>query len=170
MTFKEIHQLIFRKLPVLIQEHSGLAVFAKERAKFEGWLKVELCNIFAEEKHGYENTFPEMDHIDVVFQDWAIELKTINTNYRYESAINKTRPITKNVRGVIDDIKALRNNNSLRNHKKAVVFVVFPVSSSTPKWIVQLSRIKSELRGDLANHLITFKNKLPGLIYVGEIR
>lgn len=169
MTFKKLHQLIFRKLPILIKEHSGLAVFARERAKFEGWLKVELCNIFANEERGYENTFPEMDHIDVVFQDWAIELKTINTSYRHEGAINKTCPTTKNVKDVIDDIIALRNNSSLRNKKKAVVFVVFPMSSSTPQWTIQLDRIRSEIRGDLANHLITFKNELPGVIYVGEV-
>ena len=51
MTFKKLYQLIFQKLPNLIQQYSGLAVFARERAKFEGWLKVELCNILAEEKH-----------------------------------------------------------------------------------------------------------------------
>ena len=170
MTFIELYQLIFQKLPPLIRKHSGLAVFARERAKFEGWLKVELCNIFVKEKNGFKNTVPEKDWIDIVFRKWAIELKTINTNYRYDSAVNKTRPITDNVRGLIDAIISLRDNISIKNYNKAVVFIVFPLSLSKSKWNIQLNRIKNELRGKLVNHPITFKNGLPGIVYVGEVK
>ena len=79
----EIQDLIDHTAEELIQrikDSRGLAVFAKRRAKFEGWLKVELIDILI--KRGFGNVVPEAGLVDVSFGDVAIELKTVNTNYR----------------------------------------------------------------------------------------
>jgi len=92
MTFQELWNILEKEIPNKISQHNGLNFFIKNRAKFEGWFKVELCDILSKYTN---NITPEKDRIDVVFDDWALELKTSNTNYRYENVKNKTRPITK---------------------------------------------------------------------------
>ena len=109
----EVQDLIDRTADELIQRiqaSKGLGVFAKRRAKFEGWLKVELIDILC--KNGVDGVVPEAGRIDVSFDDVAIELKTVNTNYRDGIAENLVRPITKNIRGVIKDIDNHRGNKS----------------------------------------------------------
>jgi len=44
MEFEELSVLIFNEIKPKLETHLGLSLFAKERAKFEGWLKVELCD------------------------------------------------------------------------------------------------------------------------------
>ncbi len=89
-----------------IQSHKGLEFFASNRNKFEGWMKVELCETLANSSN---NIKPEKDRIDIVINDnFAIELKTINTNYRTENVKNKIRPITKNIDSVCSDIDKLK--------------------------------------------------------------
>ena len=151
---------VLNQLKNTIETHEGLSVFAKERAKFEGWLKVELCRILASSK---QNVTPEKLRVDIVAQKWAIELKTVNTNLRYPNVINKHRPITKNVEGVIKDIKKLKNI-SIEN--KAVVFVVFPAKHNNSFWQTQLSRISGMFPG-LQHADFSFKNGIPGIIYLG---
>ena len=66
--------------------------------------KVEVIEILS--KHT-ANAVPEKGMIDITFDDWALELKTCNTNYRYPGVVDKSRPITENVDGIIKDIKWL---------------------------------------------------------------
>jgi len=54
---------------------------------------------------------PEHERVDVCFDNWGIELKTINTNVRYLGVKNKIRPITKNTEGVVEDIEKLQRLN-----------------------------------------------------------
>jgi hypothetical protein len=68
---------------------------------------------------------------ELIFEDWAIELKTINTNIRYEKVKNKTRPITKDTQGIINDIEKLR---ATEYSKKAVLFVAFPIRHDNEYW------------------------------------
>ena len=112
MDFQELSKLILPELKFKIESNKGLAIFAKERAKFEGWLKVTLCEILANQ---CEDVVPEKNWIDITFQDWAIELKTVNTNIRYKNVKNKHRPITKNVEGVIKDITKLSKTDYINN-------------------------------------------------------
>ena len=86
MEFLKIREIIFNELKPELESNKGLAIFAKERAKFEGWLKVELVKILS---NYFDNITPENNRIDITFKDWAIELKTINTNIRYKNVINK---------------------------------------------------------------------------------
>ena len=96
MEFEDLTNLIFSEIKPKLGNNQGLSLFAKERAKFEGWLKVELCDSLSKY---FGDVAPERNRIDITFGNWAIELKTINTNIRYENVKNKTRPITKNTRG-----------------------------------------------------------------------
>jgi hypothetical protein len=131
-----------------------LSVFTKERAEFEGWVRVELCDALS--KH-FADVVPEKDRIDITSADWAIELKTINTNVRHANVKKKTRPITKNTQGVVDDIEKLRY---LECKNRFVCFVVFPILHEDKNWTIQLERIKSQLRR-LEHVEFDFKNQIP---------
>ncbi len=59
-------EFIFNELVNKIEANKGLALFASRRAKFEGWLKLELCDSLLKISH---NVVPEKDYIDIVFDD-----------------------------------------------------------------------------------------------------
>ena len=163
MTFAELWNILEQEIPNKINNHDGLNLFIKNRAKFEGWFKVELCNILSKYT---KNIIPEKDRIDIVFDDWALELKTSNTNYHYENVENKTRPVTKNVTSIIKDIKDLRNNENYK--KKAVVFIIFPLSKITKEWDKHISKIKNELQ-ELKEKEFRFKNGVNAILYCGLV-
>lgn len=160
--FEELKTIIFEKLIPKLENNEGLSIFAQERAKFEGWLKVELCESLS---FIFNDVKPEIERIDVTFSDWAIELKTMNTNYRFNNVTNKTRPITKNIQGVIDDIESLKSSH-IKN--KAILFVVFPVSDKVDNWKELLIRITSLLTR-IECMPFNFKKGIPGIIYFGLI-
>ena len=166
MEFQNLWIIIKDNLSNRIQNHKGLSYFVKHRAKFEGWLKVELCEILSQIT---EDIIPEKNRIDIVFDDWALELKTINTNYRYQNIENKTRPITKNIDGIIKDIEKLINNNTYS--KKAILFVVFPLSLSdhSSYWEKHISKIKENL-AFLESKEFQFNNGTYAVIYFGLIK
>ncbi len=162
MEFEKLTKLIFDEIKPKLENHQGLSIFARERAKFEGWLKVELCDILSKY---FKDVAPERNRIDVTFHNWAIELKTVNTNYRYKNVEIKTRPITKNVQGVIDDIESLKSSNY---ENKGILFVVFPVTRDNEDWQGHLGKISSLLR-DIKYVGFNFNNYIPGVVYFGMI-
>ncbi len=162
MNYKQLHDLIVAGIIPKIENHRGLSVFARERAKFEGWLKVELVDSLYEL---FSDVTPEKDRVDICFRDWALELKTINTNIRYPNVKNKTRPITKNTKGVIDDIEKLKH---VKVSNKAVVFIVFPIIADNKNWKIQLDRIESHLT-DLLATPFRFRENIPGMLYFGVV-
>jgi len=101
----------------------------------------------------------------VTFDDWAIELKTVNTNLRYAGVEKKKRPITRNTQGVIDDVEKLKKTNY---KSKAVLFVAFPAEHTNKKWQRQLQRISSHL-SNIDHKEFNFRNRVPGVIYLGII-
>lgn len=145
-----------------IEANKGLNTFAIEKAKFEGWLKVEFIDIL---NNNAIKAIPEKFRIDVTFEDAAIELKTINTNYRYNNVLPKTRPITKNVSSVLKDIADLK---SKKFRDKFVVFIVFPLNSNNKQWDIQLNKIKERV-SDLIFNDFKFNNGIPARIYYGKI-
>ncbi len=162
MDFDSLSKMLLPQLESRIKNHAGLAICASERAKFEGWLKVELCDILSSH---FNDVQPEGQRFDVVFGDWAIELKTPNTNYRYDSVKNKHRPITNNIDGILEDIEKLR---SAPFKNKAVLFVAFPVESSNPNWQAHLIRLQNSLKK--LNHVdLHFNNGIPAAIYFGSV-
>jgi len=167
MDFDELCRTVFDEIPLRLNSKLGLSICARERAKFEGWLKVELCDILG--KKNYEATVPEKNRVDVAFEDWAIELKTVNTNYRFRNVENKHRPITKNVKGVIDDIIQLRSLEMPEIVNKAIVFIVFPVKSENADWQYHLRKITDSLEGSIRQEDFSFGNGVPGSIYVGLV-
>ena len=163
MTFNELWDILEDEVPYKIKNHNGLNFFIKNRSKFEGWFKVELCDILS--KHT-KNITPEKDRIDIVFDNWALELKTSNTNYRYENVENKTRPVTKNVASIIKDIVDLRNNTNYEN--KAVVFIIFPLSKTTQDWSKHILKIKNELQ-ELREKEFSFQGGTNAILYCGLV-
>ena len=162
MEFEDLTNLIFNEIKPKLENNQGLSIFAKERAKFEGWLKVELCGSLSKY---FKDVAPERDRVDITFEYWAIELKTINTNIRYKNVRNKHHPITRNTQGVIDDIEKLKSTSYTN---KAVLFVVFPIIHDNEKWQAQLQRIFKSLR-EIKHIDFIFKNKIPGVVYFGSI-
>jgi len=163
MTFEELWNILDQEVPNKINQHNGLNFFIKNRAKFEGWFKVELCDILSKYTN---NITPEKDRIDIVFDDWALELKTSNTNYRYKGVENKTRPVTKNVTSIIKDIVDLRNNKNYKN--KAVVFIIFPLSKITKNWDRHISKIEHELQ-ELKEKEFSFESGTHAILYCGLV-
>ncbi len=162
MNFDRLSKIIFDELKPKLQNHKGLSIFAKERAKFEGWLKVEMCDSLMKK---FKDVLPEKNRIDITFQDWAIELKTINTNY--EGAAKRHRPITRNTNGVVEDIKKLRSFKNIKN--KGVLFITFPVKHNNQNWQIQLNRINKNL-SKIKFCPFNFKNNnAPGVIYFGVV-
>lgn len=126
-------------LPLLVErmeQHKGLAIFAKNRSKFEGWLKVEVIDIL--EGLGYGNVLPEKDRIDVTFDGCAMELKTCDTNYQYDGVRKMIRAITQNVNEIIKDLKVLKGTNY---NLKISLFVAFPLEHNYPKWQQHFTKI-----------------------------
>ncbi len=157
--------VIFRELGRIIAEHGGLEVFAVERAKFEGWVKVELVHIL---RRYFKSVVPEKEGIDITADGWAIEIKTINTSYTCPLVKKKCRPITLNVKGIIKDIEKLRNSTKYKS--KAVFFIVFPLPENAMNtfWKKHLSEIQSNLRRHLSRRF-RFKNSVPGVMYLGQV-
>ena len=159
-TFENLVGIIFEEIIPKLENNKGVAIFAKERAKFEGWLKVELCGSLSKY---FPNVTPEKNRIDIAFDNWAIELKTVNTNYRHENVKNKRRPITKNIQGVINDIEKLKFTNYTN---KAILFIVFPLTHNNENWQIHLIKI-SRLLKDIKHKEFKFKNNVSGVIYFG---
>jgi len=147
-------------LPVKIRNKKALGVFASNRAKFEGWLKVEITDILLE--RGV--VVPEKERIDIVFEDCAIELKTVNTSYKVKGALDKTKPVTKNIRDVLKDINKLKKSPF---RLKTVLFVVFPLDRQG-SWEKHIAKIEAELEKIEVVDFV-FCNNLPGKIYFGKI-
>ncbi|MHC1780983.1 MAG: hypothetical protein AB9922_12190 [Bacteroidales bacterium] len=162
MTTQELFDLTAEEIINRIQKSVGLTRFAFRRAKFEGWLKVELIDILVRQN---KNALPEIDRIDVSFDNVGIELKTVNTNIRYPDVINITRPITKNVDGVIEDIEKLRMKNFT---DRFVVFIVFPIKHDNQNWKKHLERITQNL-ANCIHRQFYFGDSIPGVIYYGQV-
>ena len=136
---------------ILIQHELLLKIALRQRAKFEGWLKFELAGIA--EKYGAEDVEVEASNnfgtglmrSDIAFKfndiRYDVELKTPNSNWRMPGVYNKTRPITKNVAGIVHDGEKLRTCSG----QGIVAFVLFPIPPKDNRWIEYLNRISTEL-------------------------
>lgn len=167
LEFIKIKEIIFNELKPKLESNKGLAIFARQKAKFEGWLKVELVEILS---NYFYDISPENNRIDITFKDkvnkdWAIELKTINTNMRYENVIGKIRPTTLNIKDAIHDIEKLKLTTYVN---KVILFIAFPAENKNQKWQMHLNKIKNKLK-QIEYMEFYFSNKIPGVIYLGKI-
>lgn len=112
-----------------------LQVAVRQRAKFEGWLKIELATGLL--KQGWSVELEKVIRVkkpkilaDIAITDTTgfcpIMLKTVNTNFVFPGVQKRRRPITRNVNGIKEDVVKL----ALAGHGGFVVFVVFPLSCS----------------------------------------
>lgn len=125
-----------RIMPNLLAD-PALEIPLRQRAKFEGWLKIELAaaleaqggQVRLEQGYVVGNRTYRAD-LAVSRTGWDKEilvmLKTVNTNFRFEGVDQVTRPITMNISGVIADVRKLRELPS--DKIGYVLFPVFPVA------------------------------------------
>jgi len=134
----------------------------RQKAKFEGWLKIELFysiwhklldrNQDSEIKLEQSYRHNTKCHCDIFFctpkkKYVYLELKTINTNYDCNSDLimKKTKPITKNVRSVIEDANKLEKIKN-KEVKKIVAFVVYPLcEEKLDEWEYHESKINKKM-------------------------
>ena len=173
---------IVNKLIDTISQHGGCAIFAEKRAKFEGWVKVELARIFSE--LGYEVEPEKLYFIDKEHQverhqvdlfsesgntGLCVELKTVNTSYKGILAKKKTRPITMNVNSVLEDLEKLSAIKGANPQVECyVLFLVYPCESGNEHWQMHERRLKSRC-ASLSRRAFSFKNGERGLVYVAKV-
>lgn len=141
-----------------LQQHEILLRIAvRQRAKFEGWLKFELAA--SAESHGAQSVEVESsfnrpnagrERSDMRFSfngvSYDVELKTPNSNWRIPGVLNRTRPITNNIAGIVSDAQKLYDCLG----QGIVAFVLFPVPTDN-RWSKYLSRISAELNVPLTS-------------------
>ena len=118
---------------ILANRKDVVKLASQQRAKFEGWLKLELaaalCSKVGFEKIILEDGYSTNGRSDISFEyegaKCYIEMKTANTSWRAEDLEKLTRPITRNIDGIIEDIIVLREKCAPAHG--IVVFCVFPV-------------------------------------------
>jgi hypothetical protein len=164
MEFEALANTIFEELKPKLENNDGLAIFAKNRAKFEGWLKVELYSSLSKYFGDIvpEHNTPLKKNIDIVFKNWAVQLKTVNTNYRYRGVEIRTRPITMNIQGVIEDIGILKSTDF---ENEAILFFAFPVTHDNEYWQDHYQKIALSAR-EIKHIEFYFKNNIPGVVYL----
>jgi len=183
--FKQALETILDDIKTKLENSKGIDVFVNKRAKFEGWLKVEIVdilynkitkNVTPEAPDNNKNITSEENkndqHIDIVFDDSALELKTVNTSYRQEGIENKTRPITLNVKQLKNDIDKLRKLHRKDIKNKAILFVVFPLPDD------DIDKFNEKYLNDLKDLGIKIQNSkqfktisnVPSWIYYGIVR
>jgi len=160
--FEELASVIFRGLKPKLEANPALAVFAKQRKRFEGWLKVEVCEALLDH---FNSLTPEARGTDLTFDDWGLDLKPVTTNYTFVGVETKTKNITKTIADIIGDIERLKSR-SFAN--KVVLFVAYPLLHDNLDWHEQLSSIPGRLR-DLKHQPFRFLGGVPGEIYLGLV-
>lgn len=162
MHFDELAHLLFSKLRDRLQQDS-VEVFVSNRARFEGWLKVEVAGILA--GRGCQ-TIPEKDTIDITADGWALELKTCATNYGYPGVVDKkSRPITESINGIISDVKSLQEKDRVNG---AVLFVAFPLEHEKMEWQMHLSKISANVK-KITHLQIQTPGGIPMVLYMALV-
>lgn len=114
----------------------------RQRAKFEGWLKVRVAhllegrhnlNVRLEAKYqgAHGRHLADLLVKDGGFSAWVM-LKTCNTNFRFPGVVNETRPITMNIAQIVEDVAKLRGQGD-RSAAGYVCLPMFPVSTNREK-------------------------------------
>ena len=155
MNFREI--LSFAIAEALSSPKIDVAL--RQRAKFEGWLKVETASLIevssGSVKVNLEYQYPSTDasgkgyerkyfaDLQLLSEDGnqcLVMLKTVNTNFRYESVREASRPVTKNFEAVQNDILKLAAAKLPSDTVRYSIFAVFPVARNVESRDKQLER------------------------------
>lgn len=118
-----------------------LDIHLPQRAKFERYLQSVLALRLKEKCKDTKIEYPLGDkHVDIYANGTYIELKTPNTNYRLQGIEDKSRPITNNIEGVIEDIEKLRLLKE-KGKEGVVAFVLFPIDSDRDDYLQHVEKI-----------------------------
>jgi len=127
-------EVIQSSLSEILSTRKDVTLMAcQQRAKFEGWLKFELASALARQQ-GFRQVILEDGYADGGRSDisycfegvkWQVEMKTANTNWREEGLEALTRPVTRNMDGIIEDVLVLRRKSAPA--RGIAVFCIFPV-------------------------------------------
>ena len=165
MEFEKLAGLIFDGLTLKLESHQGLMTFARERSDFPGWLTVETCRVLVD-----ADLQPELEahKFDLAFGDWAINVRTVTTNFSHPKAPPVKRPTTRNVDGLTKDILKITNpGRSVGYSKRGILFIVFPLEHENEQWqSIHLSRIVGELTR-IEHRPFEFGSGVPGVLYFG---
>lgn len=131
-----------------------LDVALRQRAKFENWLKIELgtalnhAGFDVRLEKTYTDSTGARYRADVAVvvegQTHLIMLKTVNTNFRFSGVENANRPITKNIKGVMEDVHKLAV--TLPHTSGYILFPVFPVAAQESGRVGQLAVYLNRIR------------------------
>jgi len=152
-----------------------LSIAVSQRAKFEGWLKFELASKLKTQFPDTSVEYPAgTKHVDIYFENTLLELKTPNTNFRIEGVETKSRPITKNIRSVIDDELKL-HEIFIKNEVPAAFegyfsFVLFPIDENDnyQKYLGLISetgRVEENVY-----EIVKIDNRYPVCVYTGKVK
>lgn len=116
-----------------------LEVPLRQRANFEGWLKIELASALRQYglRPALEVRVPGAGCVaDIALETAAshrvwLMLKTVSTSFRFAGVERRGRPLTENVKRVSNDVDKLRR--APEQDHRLIVFVVFPVSAESPR-------------------------------------
>ena len=165
MEFEKLAGLILDGLKPRLENHTGLTSYARERSDFAGWLIVESCRVLLD-----ANLQPELEahKYDLAFDDWALNVRTLTTNFSYPKAPPVKRPTTRNVDMLTKDILKITNpGRSVGYPKRGILFVVFPLEHENEQWqTIHLSRITGELTR-IEHRPFEFSTGVPGMMYLG---
>lgn len=170
LTYSKLTEVLFDSMLKKIALKSGLITFVKNKKRFEGWLKVEVIDSL-DSTFPKSHIVPEKDRIDVVCDNFGIELKVLCTEYDWESnpEIPK-RNNNKNIKRVIKDIEKFKNLKT-SNLKKIIFFIAFPIPKiNSNDWTTLLSKsLADKPVKNLKIQDIVFKNNVLGKMYICEV-
>lgn len=137
---------------ILRENRAMLRIPIRQKAKFEGWLKFELAHYI--EQLGYKDVEVETKGMtsrfrtDITFFDeennfYSIELKTSNTNWNIPGIRKGGKPLTKNIKTIIEDCIKLNSTQGI------VAFILFPIPPNDVRWETYVERIMEETGADL---------------------
>ncbi len=143
-----MHRVIFAEIENILNNPTLAApilnIHLPKRAKFERYLQSVLANslLIKYKDTEIEKEYPsnKNSHVDIYFKGTYVELKTPNTNYVVAGIKPLSKPITKNVQSVIDDINKLRSAGV----DGVVAFVLFPIGASS-NYLKHVARVKGVL-------------------------
>lgn len=157
-----------------IESNKAIALLVEERAKFEGWLKVQVIQGLISIGVDKKQIIPERNNrVDVTFThrdlSYAIELKTVSTSYFYDDARRNDGRMN-NIDYLFYDAEKLKN---LDYDKKLLLFVVYPFDRNNKRhnleWQLHRNRFKG-IAKITYEHNIDFINGLKGVLYNCDIK
>ncbi|MDD6583041.1 MAG: hypothetical protein PUF10_10270 [Bacteroidales bacterium] len=162
-----MYKIVFDEMVSILNDSTWnepiLAIHIPQRAKFERYLQAVLSLRLKKRFDDTEIEYPlDGKHVDIYANETCIELKTPNTSYKFSDIVDKTRPITKNVQSITDDINKLR---TLKIKEGVVAFVMFPIHTDKDDYMKHINKIISALGNDnycqeIVGNMLVFSCKI----------